>query len=522
MTNTRCCIHVISCCLLVASLHADVKLPAIFGNEMVIQRETQAPIWGWAEPGEKVGIKTSWGASATTTANDDGKWSVRINTPEAGGPHIITVRGNNTIELSDVLAGEVWFASGQSNMQMTVADAWENAREIKNAKNYPTIRLFDIKRTPSNQPAEDVTGTWKTCSPDSVKHFSAAAYYFGKKLHRELDVPIGLILASWGATSIESWTERDAQLNDPVVKTIISHLDKADANYDEAKAQERHAMLVARYEKKLAEYTENGTQGRKPRMPAQPRRPNARQAYPGNLYNGMVRPVVPFAIRGVIWYQGESNTKRAGHYEVSLQRLIKTWRKDWGQGDFPFYFVQLPNFRAPWKNPMEFDDWPVVRQAFLNTVKSTPNTGMAITIDVGHISNIHPGNKIAVGERLAAVALRKTYGQKDHAWTGPYIIGGKIEGDKAIITFENGNSPLAVRKGKKLIGFALADEHGDVVRAEATIQGENAVIVSSPKVKKPVSVLYAWANNPLGANLMNKAGLPASPFLYGPMPQKHP
>lgn len=507
-------------CNLTIAVHADVKLPAVFGNEMVIQRETKAPVWGWADPGEEVIVTGSWGAKAETVADDKGRWSVKVDTPEAGGPFRMTLAGKNRIELKDVLSGEVWFCSGQSNMQMAVADCWESHRETANARRFPDIRLFDIKRVPSNTPRDDVTAAWKTCSPESAGKFSAVAYFYGKKLHAELKVPVGLVLASWGATTIEAWTPRDVQLEDPVVREIKERADKLAGNFDEEKAEARYAGALAAYEKKLADFKAGGSKGRAPWKPRLSLRPDKNQHYPGNLYNGMVHPVVPFAIRGAIWYQGESNSKRAGNYETSLKRMIAAWRDNWGQGDFPFYFVQLPNFRAPWRRPVEFDDWPVVREAFLNTAKSVPNTGMAITIDIGHATNIHPKNKIPVGNRLAAIAMRKTYRKLDHAWTGPYFTDAKFEKGRAVVTFENGNSPLAIKKADKLFGFVLADKSGLTVHADAVIEGEDKVVVSSPQISEPVSVLYAWADNPAGANLINKAGFPASPFRHGPMPEQ--
>ena len=501
-------------------LRADVKLPAIFANEMVIQRESKAPVWGWADPGEKVTVSGSWGAKTDTVADDKGKWQVKIKTPEAGGPYTINVIGKNKIELKDVLSGEVWFCSGQSNMQMAVIECWDNHREIENAKKYPNIRLFDIKRTPSKTTKNDVAGTWEKCSSESVVRFSAVAYHYGRKLHEELNVPVGLVLASWGATSIEAWTPRDVQMKDPIVKEIKERLDKVSGIFDAKKAKERYTKALETYEKKLSEFTVNGSKGQGPRKPKLQVSPDNNQHYPGNLFNGMVQPILPFAIRGVIWYQGESNSKRPDNYEKSLKRMISSWRNNWGLGEFPFYFVQLPNFRAPWRNPIEYDSWPVVREAFLNTSKSVPNTGMAITIDIGHVSNIHPQNKKPVGHRLAAVALRKTYKKMDHAWSGPYFTDVKFKNGQVIVTFENGNSPLAIKKGNKLFGFVLADKKGKRVHADAVISGDSTVAVSSSDISEPVSVLYAWANNPAGSNLVNKAGLPASPFRYGPMPEQ--
>jgi sialate O-acetylesterase len=499
-------------------VRADVKLPAIFGNEMVIQRETKAPVWGWADPGEKVTVTGSWGAKAETVTHDNGKWAVKLDTPKAGGPLAVTIAGNNKIELKDVLSGEVWVCSGQSNMQLQVNECRDAEREIAKAT-YPKIRLFQIERVPSHSPLDDAEGTWETCSPESVKGFSGTAYFFGRKLHGELKIPVGLVLGAWGATTIEAWTPRDTQLDDPIVKRIMETVDKRAHLYDEAKAKERYEKAMEGWQERFAAYKASGYNGHWPSKPALQLHPQQNQHYPGNLYNGMINPIVPFAIRGVIWYQGESNSKRAENYEQSLKRMIAAWREVWGQGDFPFYFVQLPNFRAPWTMSIEHDTWPIVREAFLNTAKTVPNTGMAITIDIGDISNIHPKNKQGVGDRLARVALRKTYGQMDHAWSGPYYTDCRIEGGKATVTFENGNSPLAVRNGGTLFGFALADKTGKRAHAEAVIEGDHTVVVSSPKISEPVCVLYAWANNPAGANLMNEAGLPASPFCHGPMPE---
>jgi len=502
------------------ALHAqaEVKLPAVFGDEMVVQREAKVPVWGWAEPGENVTVSGSWGAKAKATAGDNGRWSVKVDTPAAGGPFTITIEGKNTLVLKDVLSGEVWVCAGQSNMQMALNDCWNAKQEIAKA-DYSNIRLFQIGRVSSHTPLDNVEGTWRACSPKSVKSFSAAAYYFGRKLQNELKVPVGLVLGAWGATTIEAWTPRDVQLDDPVVKLIMANVDKRAHLYDEAKAKDRYEKAMVAWEKRFAAYKASGYKGRWPSKPRLQLHPQKNQHYPGNLYNGMIHPIAPFAIRGAIWYQGESNSKRAENYEVSLKRMISSWRKAWGQGDFPFYFVQLPNFRAPWRRPIEHDTWPIVREAFLKTAKSVPNTGMAITIDIGDVTNIHPKNKHGVGDRLGRVALRKTYGKTDHAWTGPIYKDCRIEGGKATITFENGNSPLAVRKGEKLFGFALADRSGKTVHADAVIKSEYTAVVTSPQVSTPVSVLYAWANNPAGANLTNEAGLPASPFRHGPMPE---
>ena len=503
----------------VIQLSADVKLPNVFKSDMVVQRETQAPFWGWADAGETVKVQASWGKEAEAVANEEGKWSLKLDTPEAGGPYTVTIQGKNTIELKNVLSGEVWFCSGQSNMQMYVKEAQDKDAEISRAK-FPLIRVFDVERLPSHQPSDAAKGEWKVCSPETVHNFSAAAYFFGRRLHKELNVPIGLITSSWGGTAVEPWTPRDVQNEDPEIIETMKRLDELSEKFDRAKAQKKYEEKMIVWEKEFAEFKANGSRGHWPRKPAPPRSLKEKSGYPGNLYNGMVHPVIPFAIRGVIWYQGESNSKRPHSYETRLKRLITGWREKWGQGDFPFYFVQLPDFRTRWSRAIGFDSWPVIRQAFLNTSKTVPNTGMAIGLGLGHPKQIHPRNKQGIGNRLALVALRKTYNKTDHAWTGPYYTDCEFENGKAIVTFENGNSPLAVKGDGKLFGFTLADKSGKFVRADAVIKGENTVIVSSPDISEPNAVLYAWANNPAGSNLTNKAGLPASPFLHGDMPEE--
>ena len=505
--------------LLVAAgiAEANVKLPAIFNNDMVIQRETAAPVWGWADPAEDVTVTGSWGAKAQTVAGKDGKWSVKLDTPKAGGPFTVTVQGKNKIELSNVLSGDVWFCSGQSNMQWNVANSNNGKQEIENAK-YPGIRLFSVKLTPSQTPVNDTVGKWEPCSPASVGRFSAAGYFFGRKLHQDLKVPIGLINSSWGGTGIEAWTRLDKQIGDSAVKSLKDNYDKAVAAYTPEKAKAKFDAEKADWQKKMEEWKKNGSKGTAPRAPRLDPHPQKHQNYPANLYNGMVVPVLPFAIKGAIWYQGEHNSGKAGNYRAQMERLITSWREVWGCGDFAFYFVQLPNFMKPWTAPVEDGGWPMMREAFMRTAKEVPNTGMAITIDIGEADNIHPKNKQDVGDRLARLALHNTYGEKDVVWTGPIFKSAKFDGGKAVVTFENGGSPLAV-KGDKIVGFALVDENGVTVKADAVIAGDDSVTVSAPEVKKAVMVYYAWANNPVGVNLINKAGLPASPFRFGSMPK---
>lgn len=493
---------------------ADVRLPLMFSDNMVVQRETTATFWGWASPGEKISVAASWGEQATATATADGEWKLKLKTPAAGGPFTITIKGSNTIELKNVLSGEVWLCSGQSNMGMTVSNVSNAQAEIA-AADHPQIRLLSVKLVTANEPQKECQGTsWAPCSPKNVGSFTAAGYFFGRKLHQDLKVPIGLINSSWGGTCIEAWTSWDVQKDDPAMQALRKNWDERDKTYTPEGAKKQFEA-----EKKAWDAWNAGD--KKTKAPPRPRlhpQPRKDQNYPANLFNAMINPLVPFAIRGAIWYQGEGNAGRGKEYRVQLERMIVNWRTLWGC-EFPFYFVQLPNFMAPWQNPVEDGGWPQIRESFAKTAKEVPNTGMAITIDIGEETDIHPKNKQDVGDRLGRVALHKTYGMKGFAWNGPVAESCKFAGGKATILFNTGGAPLTVKGGGKIVGFALTGEDGKTVAADAVIEGKDTVIVSSPKVAEPVVVHYAWANNPVGVNLANAEGLPASPFRFGEMPK---
>lgn len=499
---------------------ADVRLPAVFGSGMVVQREFDAPIWGWAEPGEKVSVAGSWGAKAEAVAGDDGRWSLKLETPKAGGPFAVTVEGRNRIVLEDVLSGDVWLCSGQSNMARNI-NSIKPVKDIEEA-NYPKIRLFQVRYAFSQVPLSDTSGKWIVCSPATVGGFSSTAYFFGRKLHRDLNIPIGLLQSAYGGTCIEAWTPMESQIGDPLVRSVKENYDKAAAVYDPEKAQEKFAAAKKEWERKVADWNAAGGKGDKPRAPEKAPHPQRHSNYPANLYNGMMAPIIPFAIKGAIWYQGESNAgdiRRAENYRARLECLVASWRTAWGQGDFPFYFVQLPNYQKPWTAPVENGGWPVLREAFMNVSKDVPDTGMAITIDIGEEKDIHPKNKQDVGDRLGRLALHKAYGVDGIVWTGPIFTSCKFEDGKAVVKFETGGAPLSV-KGARLEGFALVGDDGRVAKADAAIQGDDVVVVSSGAIKNPVAVYYAWAINPEGANLVNKEGLPASPFRFGSLLKK--
>jgi sialate O-acetylesterase len=482
--------------------HADVKLPAIFSDHMVLQRDAKVPIWGWADPGEKITVSIA-GQKAGTTTGKNGQWRVDLEPMIPGQTHTLTVKGKNTVTAKDVLIGDVWLGSGQSNMAMRVASSNDYDKEKQEA-NHPGIRMFTVSSGTALEPAADCRGKWVICSPDTVGGFSATAYFFGRELHDKLNVPVGLINSSVGGTPIEAWISRSAQHAAPRLTKLISQVETQAGNYDPAANQKRYDTQLAAWKTKAAAAKKSGK--RAPRKPRAPQQPQLGSGYPGALFNGKINPLVPFALKGGIWYQGERNSVPTGAelYRHQLPVLIKDWRTRWGQGDFPFAWVQLPNYETATR------DWPTIRESMLVSLK-VPNTGMAITIDVGDPKDIHPKNKQAVGLRLAVWALGKVYGFPI-ATSGPLATKHWQQGSGIIVTFDHTNEGL-VPKGGKLTGFELANAKGEWHPANASIDGES-VLVTSAKVKAPTAVRYAWSNNPV-CNLYNGAGLPASPFRLG-------
>jgi len=449
----------IVCALLATAVDvsADVRLPRIFGQHMVLQRDKPLPVWGWAEPGERVTVQVA-DKRAETTADDKGAWRVTLAALPAGGPHEMVVAGKNTIALSDLLIGEVWVCSGQSNMQFPLQAAVHGKEEVA-AADHPTLRLFSVKRVPSDQPQTDCEGHWDICRRETAGGFSAVAYFFGRYLSQQLRVPVGLINTSWGGTLCEAWTREEALQGDPEFRTIL----------------QRRATA---------------------------KRPQDRASH---LYNGMIAPLVPLAIRGAIWYQGESNVSRARQYRKLFPTMIRDWRKAWGQGDFPFLFVQLAPFRY---NGQDKRSCAELWEAQLKTLE-LPHTGMAVTVDIGNVRNIHPKNKQDTGKRLALWALGTTYG-KDLVYSGPLFRSMKIDGDQARLSFSHVGGGLVARDGQPLRDFEIAGGDRQFMPATATIEGDT-LVVRSEAVAKPVAVRYGWydAAQP---NLSNQAGLPASPF----------
>jgi sialate O-acetylesterase len=484
---------------------ADVTLPSMFSDHMVLQRQIAIPVWGWADEGEKVTV-TLCGQTKSATGDSDGKWSVKLAALEAGGPHTLVVKGNNQIEIADVLVGEVWLCSGQSNMAMTVSRSANFDAEQASA-DHPQIRMLTVARVTAETPQERCDGSWQVCSPDTVGSFSATGYFFGRELHQELDVPVGLINSSWGGTPVQAWTCLKAQKVLPELKSVLADWEQRIATYDPEAAKARYDKQLAAWKEKAKAAEESGE--KPPRRPRALGDPRVNPHRPANLFNGMIAPLAPYALRGAIWYQGENNAGSGFPqlYGLQLATMIKNWRKVWDQGEFPFEWVQLPNFRAPQKEPIETSGWVIVQEQMLKTL-AVPNTGMAITIDVGEANDIHPKNKQDVGKRLARWALGTTYG-KDIVYSGPVYKSMRKQDGKIVVEFDHCGDKLTAKDGK-LKGFVIAGEDQQFVFADAQIKGKT-VVVSSPDVKNPVAVRYAWASNP-DCNLVNCAGLPASPF----------
>lgn len=486
-------------------LSAAVRLPSLFSDHMVLQREVEAPVWGWADPGEEVTVRIA-NQQKSTKADANGKWSTKLEKLIGTGPQTMSVKASNEIIIRDVLIGEVWLASGQSNMAMNVSGVNNAKQEIANAK-FPEIRMFSVERKTAETPQAECGGKWQVCSPETVAKFSATATFFGRDLHRTLKVPVGLIDASWGGTPIESWTSLEAQKSLPALEPMIeSWRKKAATPFDEAQAKIRDAKLMEAWKKKVAEAKATGV--RPPKQPRPIASPQADTRRPANLFNSMIAPLAPYAIRGAIWYQGEANAgAKAKLYTEQLPLLIRDWRKLWSQGDFHFASVQLPAYQEPTDDPGAASPWALIREAMLKS-RSLPNTGTAIVIDTGEATNIHPKDKQTVGKRLALWARANVYGEKIPS-SGPLPAGHEIKNDTIILKFTHTDDGLK-SKDAELKGFAIAGEDRKWVWATARIEGD-LVMVSSPEVKSPVAVRYAWADNPT-APLINGAGLPASPF----------
>jgi sialate O-acetylesterase len=493
---------ILACSIALApSAFADVRLPKIIGDHMVLQAEKPATIWGWADPQEKIQV-TLGGKTASTTAGAEGKWSVKLEVPATGTSLEMSVAGKNTITVKDVLIGEVWLCSGQSNMEWSVAQSDNKDAEIA-AANYPLIRHFKVARQTSDTPLDDVKGEWVVCSPETAASFSAVGYFFGRELHKQLGQrPVGLIGSNWGGTPAESWASRKALEAEPALKPLLERWDKQVADYNPENAQKSYLKAKEDWEKKAAEA--KAANQPVPRAPGAPSSPAVSAGRPANLYNAMIAPLLPVSIKGAIWYQGESNVSRAQQYRTLFPTMIRNWRADFNHPELPFYFVQIAPFR--YNNPVACAElW----EAQLHTLKTVPKTGMAVTTDIGNFTNIHPGNKQDVGLRLALWALTKDYGKKGLGYSGPVYQSAKVEGSKIRVSFEHG-AGMKARDGKALSHFSIAGEDQKFVPAEATVDGDS-LLVHAADVSKPAAVRFAWDES-AEPNFVNASGLPASPF----------
>jgi sialate O-acetylesterase len=639
--------------MLAPAARADVRVPSIIGDNMVLQQGRKVRVWGWAEPGERVTVSFR-GGQAHANADARGRWEVFVGPHQAGGPFELTVAGRNTLTFRNVLVGEVWVCSGQSNMEWSLANAQDGAKEAA-AADFPLIHLFTVTKKTSAEPLDDVEGRWVVTTPKEAAQFSAVGYFFGRELHQKLKLPVGLIHTSWGGTPAEAWTSRGALSADPTLRPMLERYDKQlvdlprlQREYERAQAEWAGKYVMAdpgnRGEAQGYAKPEHAAAGwkrmalpqlwesagldvdgvvwfrREVELPAawagkdltlklgaiddfdttyfngervgatgpdtpnswvaprlyrvpgalvragrntvavrvfdrvggggfgggemslapegsakesgvalngewlymeeavvpsrqidwssQPQAPGpANQNSPTVLYNAMLAPLFPYAIRGAVWYQGESNAGRASQYRTLFPAMIRDWRAAWKQGDFPFYFVQLANWKARPRDSIE-SEWAELREAQTLTMQAAPNTGMAVAIDIGNPDDIHPRNKLDVGLRLARWALADTYGQKIEQ-SGPLYASFRVEGDRVRVRFTHA-AGLKTRDGAAPAGFYVAAADRKFVPAEARIE-KGEVVVWSKDVPAPVAVRYAWADNP-SANLSNSDGLPASPF----------
>jgi sialate O-acetylesterase len=473
---------------------AAVQPHALFTDGCVLQRDVRVPIWGKAKTGEKVTVEFR-GQKIAATADLNSRWMVHLKRMNAGGPFPMTIRGENTITLTNVYVGEVWVCSGQSNMEWPLR-ATDNAAQAIAAADDPMLRLFYVPKATNDLPQYSVAGAWQACTPQSVGRFSAVAYYFGRDLRRQLGVPVGLLDTAYGGSYAEAWTDR-ATL-EKVLPQAFERYAQSLKNYDPEKAKERFQELLEKHKAVVAKAQTAGK--RPPPAPHMPRDPRTTQNRPTVLYNAMLAPLQPYALRGAIWYQGEGNAIRAKEYQALFPAMIGAWRKAWGLGDFPFLFVQIAPFQG---QP------PEIREAQLISWHKTKNTAMTVITDHGNATNIHPEAKEPVGGRLALAARALAYGEKIE-YSGPVFQKMTVKGDQAILSFTHRGGGL-VAKGGALKGFTVAAVGStNFVPATAAIVGDT-VVVSSAQVPQPAAVRYGWANVP-DVNLFNKVGLPATPF----------
>ena len=473
-----------------STAQADVKLPNVFGDHMVLQQGQKNKVWGLADAGEDVTVSID-AQSHKAKAGANGEWHVMLDPLKVGGPYALTVKGKNDVKFEDVLVGEVWICSGQSNMQWNVNSSTDPDLERAAAK-FPKIRMINFPQIGVQEPIwTHKDRQWQVCTPEAVGGFSAVGYFFARQLHQTLDVPVGMINNAWGGSACEAWIRRDILAKDEAYKPMMDRWTDMEKNF---------ATLSAKKDPTEDEKKQlNGLRGQ---MGGNHR--------PANIYNGVLKSHLGYGIKGAIWYQGESNASRAYQYRTLFPLMIKSWRDEWGNGDFPFYWVQLADFKAEKPEPGD-SDWAELREAQTMTMKALPNTGEAVIIDIGEGKDIHPKNKVDVGRRLARWALAEDYKVPGIPNRSPLYKSMEKQGSKTVLTFDNVTSGWRPFDTQEPRGFAIAGEDKKFVWASAKILPDGRVEVWNDAVKEPHSVRYAWADNPV-CNMFNGAGLPLTPF----------
>ncbi|MBK1833241.1 sialate O-acetylesterase [Roseibacillus ishigakijimensis] len=480
---------------------AALEVPAFFSDGMVLQQQGKAKVWGWLDSEEEVTV-TFAGQSESARPNGEGRWEVTFSNlaASAEGRDLVITGGAEEKVIRNVLVGEVWLASGQSNMEWPIART-ENAEEAAAQSADPYLRVYLSQNVAKAEPQIDFPGQWAAAAPETTGQMTAVGYYFARKLRAELEVPVAIIECSWGGKPVEAFTSEEALAQLPEAEVLLERKANAIASWDEAKAR-------ADYEAALAKWEADGKQGRRPGMATDP---SINPSMPATLYNGMIAPLVGYGVRGAIWYQGESNANpvTAANYEELLGGLVADWRQRW-EADLAFYYVQLANFRQPTSEPGVESHWVTVQDEMRRALDSISHSGMAVINEIGEANDIHPRNKKDVGERLARWALGQDYGREDVVMSGPLFDKVEKKDQRLVVSFEH-NAGLQSRDGEPLQRFEIKAEDGPWVWAQAKIEG-GKVIVWSEEVAEPAEVRYAWADNPAGANLVNGEGLPASCF----------
>lgn len=486
----------------VTALRAELKLPAIIGDHMVLQQQQANPIWGWDRPGTRVTV-TFAGQTHSATAGADGKWTVKLAPVAASAtPQRLTIAGSSRREIQDVLVGEVWMCSGQSNMQWSLSQSYHGDLEAL-ATNLPLVRLISVPQVGTQELKSDFNGRWEAATPQTAPSFSAVGFLYGRYLHQVLKVPVGLIDNAWGGSAAEAWVRRTSIEKDPRFSALMESTRKREADLTSAKGKADFAAAVEKWKADAA--TAKAAKKAAPRAPVDWLSGNSR---PGNIFAGVMHPTLGYGIKGVIWYQGESNAGRAHEYRELFPFMIEEWRREWGQGSFPFYWVQLADYRDEKPQPGD-SDWAELREAQTRTLR-LPNTGQAVIIDVGEGRDIHPRNKQEVAARLARIALARDYGHK-LPYRSPEYQTVSFQGNKAVVTIDCFGSSLRAFDVAEARGFAVCGADKVWRWAKGRIVAPNRVEITSDEVAAPIAVRYAWADNPV-CNLFSAEGLPVTPF----------